>query len=118
MSQRQKALFELMSAMQSMGESVGANDMPGGVAEFGMSAENPIPCKTIVRSMACRATLRAADGSKMMPERLGSRGSHVSSSRVDCYLIRHVSGKELAKVFISRYQRRVSRKAPRGFRLA
>ena len=35
-----------------------------------------------------------------MPGRLGSRGSHVSSSRVDCYLIRHVSGKELAKAIL------------------
>jgi len=118
MSQQQKALVELMSAMQWMGEGVGADEMPGGVAEFGMSAEKPIPCKTIFGSMAYRDSLRTADGSKMMAERLGSHGSNVSSSPVDRDLIRHVSGKELAKVFISRYQGRVSRKAPRGFRLA
>lgn len=48
-------------------------------------------------------------------ERLGSHGSKVFSSPVDCYLIRRARGKELARIFISPYQGGVSRKAPREF---
>ena len=118
MSEQQRALFELMSAMESMGEGVDADEMPGGTGEFGMNPDNPVPCRTIVGSMAYLASLRAADGSKVTAERLGSHGSNVSSSPVDCYLIRHADGRELAKIFISPYQGRVSRKAPQGFRLA
>lgn len=118
MSEQQRALFELMSAMQSMGEGVDADEMPGGIGEFGISPDNPIPCQTIVGSMAYLANLRAEDGSKVTAERQGSHNSKVSGSPVDCYLIRHADGRELAKIFISPYQGRVSRKAPRGFRLA
>lgn len=118
MNEQQKALFELMSAMQSMGEGVDADEMPGGTGEFGMNPDNPVPCKTIAGSMAYLASLRTADGAKVTAERLGSHGSNVSESPVDCYLLRDAGGKELAKIFISPYQGRVSRKAPRGFRLA
>jgi hypothetical protein len=115
--QEQKELFELMSAMCENG--IDADEMPNGTGEYGLVATNPIPCKTIFGSTAYLGRLRAADGTKVMYERLGSTQSPVSPHPIDLYEVTHSTGRKLATVYISPYQKRsFSRKAPRGFMLA
>lgn len=116
MFQRQKELFEAMSLMSDDG--VDADEMPNGRGEFGMTSSNPIPCKTVFGSTAYLGSLRTLDGSKVVYERVGSVSSDVSTRPVDAYELSHPNGKKLATIFISPYQKRISNKAPKGFKLA
>jgi hypothetical protein len=114
--QQQKKLYDAMSVMCADG--VDADEMPGGRGEFGMTAANPIPCKTVFGSIAYLGRLRTSEGVKIVYKRIGSGSSEVSKRPVDAYEVSHPSGQKLATLFISPYQRRVSGKAPRGFKLA
>lgn len=114
--QQQKVLSDAMSLMCKDG--VDADEMPNGRAEFGMTPSNPIPCKTVFGSTAYLSRLRTPDGTKVVYERVGSVASDVSPYPVDIYEISHSNGQKLATLFISPYQKRISGKAPRGFKLA
>jgi hypothetical protein len=114
--QDQKELFNAMNAMCETG--VDADEMPNGTGEYGLTATNPIPCKTIFGSTAYLGRLRAADGAKVAYERIGSTQSFVSPHPIDLYRLKHPNGRNLSKVYISPYQKRISAKAPRGFILA
>lgn len=113
---QQKKLFDAMSAMCE--EGVDADEMPNGIGEYGLAATNPVPCRTIFGSTAYLGRLRAADGTKVRYERIGSVQSEVSQQPIDMYEISYPSGQELAKLYISPYQKRISGKAPSGFILA
>lgn len=114
--QQQKELFEGMDAMCEAG--VDADEMPNGIGEYGLAATNPIPCRRIFGSTAYLGRLRAADGTKVCYERIGSTQSEISPQPIDMYEISHQAGKKLATLYISPYQKRISGKAPRGFILA
>jgi hypothetical protein len=114
--QQQKELFEAMSLMCEDG--VDLDEMPNGRGEFGMTPSNPIPCKTVFGSTAYLGRLRTADGTKVVYERAGSVDSDVSPHPVDAYEVSHPNGQKLATLFMSPYQKRISGKAPRGFKLA
>lgn len=116
MFQQQKELFEAMSLMCEDG--VDADEILNGRGEFGMTSSNPIPCKTVFGSTAYLGRLRTVDGTKVIYERTGSSGADVSPHPVDAYEISHPNGQKLATLFISPYQKRISGKAPKGFKLA
>lgn len=114
--QQNKALFEAMSAMCEDG--VDADELPNGVGEFGLTASNPIPCRTTFGSTAYLSSLRTFDDTKVDYQRIGSVTSEVSPHPIDVYEISRPAGKTLATIYISPYQKRVSSRAPRGFKLA
>lgn len=114
--QQQKELFDAMTAMCEGG--VDADEMPNGTGEYGLVATNPIPCRTAFGSTTYLGRLRAADGAKVNYERLGSTQSSVSPQPIDIYNITHPTGRRLATLYISPYQKRISGKAPRAFMLA
>jgi hypothetical protein len=114
--QTQKKLFDAMSVMCEGG--VDADEMPNGTGEFGLVSTNPIPCKTAFGSTAYLDRLRAPDGRKVAYERLGSTQSAVSPHPIDTYEVAHLTGRKLATLYISPYQKRISGKVPRGFMLA
>jgi hypothetical protein len=114
--QKQKALFDAMSAMCEDG--VDADEMPNSTGQYGLIPTNPIPCKTVFGSTAYLGRLRAADGTKVIHERLGSIQSSVSPHPIDIYQVTHSAGRKLATLYISPYQKRNSGMAPRGFMLA
>lgn len=114
--QQQKELFKAMSLMCEDG--IDADEMPNGRGEFGMTSSNPIPCKTVLGSIEYLSRLRTTEGAKVVYERYGSYDSVVSPHPVDAYEISHPNGKKLATLFISPYQKRVSGKPPKGFKLA
>ena len=113
---QQRELFEAMSLMCEDG--IDADEMPNGQGEFGMVPSNPIPCKTVFGSTAYLGRLRTPDGTKVIYERAGSVASDISSNPVDVYKISHPNGQNLATLFISPYQKRISGRPPRGFTLA
>lgn len=111
---------EIYEAMSSLCEEVGldVDELPNGRGEFGLSPSNPIPCKTVFGSTAYLGRLRTPDGIKVVYERIGSVNSDMSPYPVDTYAISHPDGQKLETLFISPYQKRISGKAPRGFKLA
>jgi hypothetical protein len=113
--QEQRKLFEAMELLCEAG--VDADEMPNGRGEFGTVASNPIPCRTVFGSTAYLGRLRTSDGSKVVYKRVGSSISDVSAHPVDAYEISHPNGTKFATLFMSPYQKRNSRKAPRGFSL-
>ena len=112
---QQKALYNQMCL--TCEDGVDADEMPNAIGEFGMTPSNPIPCKTILGSRAYLSRLRTTDGFSIAYTRSGSFGSDVTPHPVDCYQISHPNGEHLATLYISPYQKRVSRKAPLGFQL-
>ena len=114
--QQQKMIFDAMAALCEGG--LDADEFPNGEGEFGLIATNPIPCRTIFGSTAYLGRLRAADGQKVNYDRIGSTTSPTVEQPIDMYLIKHPSGQELATLYISPYQRKISSKPPRGFILA
>jgi hypothetical protein len=114
--QQQRALFEAMSLMCEDG--VDADELPSGKGEFGMTPSNPIPCKTMIGSSVYLGRLRTSDGTHVAYQRLGAVASEACLHPVDVYELSSPDGQKLATLFLSPYQKRVSRKTPRGFKLA
>lgn len=114
--QHQKELFDAMSLMCEDG--IDADEFPNAAGEYGLVVSNPVPCRTVFGSTAYLGRLRAADGAKVSYERLGSTQSPVSPHPIDVYEVAHPTGRKLATLYISPYQKRISGKAPRGFVLA
>jgi hypothetical protein len=115
LSDEAEAMATLMAALGGMANGgVDADIIPGGVGEFGLSVDNPVPCHTILGSHAYLASLRHK-GEPITYVRIGSFGSKVVESPVDKYTVSNQSGSHLADVFISAYQKRNSSIAPKGF---
>ena len=113
-----RALDEIKTLMGlSSEDGVDADELPNSQGEFGTTLTNPIPCNTIMGSMAYLESLRAPDGSKISYERIGSFTSPVTTSPVDGYRITHPNGKELTTLYFSPYQKRNSEKSPKDLRL-
>lgn len=108
---------EALHAVMSNGAAIDADEIPNGVGPFGFGPDNPIPCRTILGSMAYLDRLHTVEGVKVKAERIGSFGSEVVDSPVDGYKLRHPNGADLGTIFISPYQGRISNKAPDGFKL-
>lgn len=113
----QREMYEAMSRLREE-VGLGVDELPNGRGEFGLSPSNPIPCKTIFGSTAYLVRFRMPDGIKVVYERIGSMNSDASPYPVDAYAISHPDGRKLATLFISPYQKRISGKAPRAFKLA
>lgn len=109
----QSELHELMSE----DGGVDADELPNGHGKFGFTTSNPIPCKTVMGSMAYLAHLYTLDGVKVESERIGSFDSDVVDSPVDGYALTDPEGADLGRIYISPYQARISGKAPNGFKL-
>ena len=93
------------------------DEMPNGIGEFGIEATNPIPVNTVeLGSKKYLAGLRTPDGSKVKSERIGSQTVDNIEKPIDSYLITHEDGSDIATIYISPYQAKNSKKAPRGLK--
>ena len=93
------------------------DEMPNGIGEFGIEPTNPIPVNTVeLGSKKYLAGLRAEDGSKVNSERIGSQTVDNIEKPIDSYIITHEDGSEIATIYISPYQAKNSKKAPRGLK--
>ncbi len=91
------------------------DEMSEGIGEFGLTPTNPIPVNTVYGSILYIGGLRALDGTRVNNKRLRSLVVENIQKPIDEYLITHENGDELAIIYISPYQAKNSRKAPRGF---
>ena len=110
-------LQEMLHSAISKDGGIDADELPNGTGQFGFDPRNPIPCRTVLGSMAYLERLHTQDGAKVNAERIGSFGSPTPNSPVDGYKLTGPGGSELGTIFISPYQARISNKAPEGFRL-
>lgn len=87
----------------------------GGVGEFGMSANNPIPTVCVSGSNVYLSRLRF-NGRAVKNKRLGSTSSQITQGSIDIY---QISQAEVAitKLYICPYHRKDSKFAPKGFTL-
>ena len=108
----QKELFEIMSKANKSGCTT--DEMPEGIGEFGLVPTNPIPVNTVQGSILYLGGLRSIDGKRVNNKRLRSLSAENIKKPIDEYLISHQNGKELVIIYISPYQARNSRKAPKG----
>ena len=94
------------------------DEMPNGIGEFGLEATNPIPVNTVeLGSKKYLAKLRAPDGSKVNNRRIGSQTVDNIDKHIDSYLITHENGDDISTIYISPYQAKNSKKAPKGLNL-
>jgi len=107
----QKELFDVMSKANEGGCTT--DEMPEGIGEFGLEPTNPIPVNTIQGSILYLGGLRAIYGTRVDNKRLRSLGAKNIKKPIDEYLITHENGNELAIIYISPYQAKNSKKAPR-----
>ena len=108
----QKELFDVMSKANEGGCTT--DEMSEGIGEFGLEPTNPIPVNTIQGSILYLGGLRAMDGTRVNNKRLRSLGAQNIQKPIDEYLITHENGNELAIIYISPYQAKNSKKAPKG----
>jgi hypothetical protein len=108
----QKELYDVMSEMNKDGCT--SDEMPEGTGEFGLEPTNPIPVNTVQGSILYLGGLRAPDGTRVNNERLGSLKVDNIQKPIDKYLISHEDGSEIAIIYISPYQAKNSKKAPKG----
>jgi len=108
----QKELFDVMSKANEGGCTT--DEMPEGIGEFGLEPTNPIPVNTVQGSILYLGGLRATDGTRVNNKRLRSLGAQNINKPIDEYLITHENGDELAVIYISPYQAKNSKKAPKG----
>ena len=110
----QKELHDVMSAMNEGGCTT--DEMPNGIGEFGLEPTNPIPVNTVQGSILYLGGLRAPDGTRVNNKRLGPLKVENIQKVIDAYLITHQNGDELAIIYISPYQAKNSKKAPKGLK--
>ena len=113
--QQQQEIFNLQSKMCAGGCET--DELPNASGEFGHTATNPIPTKTVFGSTVYLARLRAPDGAKVVYKRRCSLSCEVSNRPIDAYDIFHPDGRHLTTLYVSPYQLRNSHKAPSGLHL-
>ena len=108
---------ELIAYCDQLGKTWAAgttqDKIVGGMGEYGMSVDNPIPTVCVKGSEVYLSRLRF-NGRPVESKRLGSTKSQVTLGNVDIYLISQ-GGSEVAKIYFCPYHRKDSKIAPKGF---
>lgn len=97
-------------------DSVGcdADEMPGGLGEFGFDATNPIPVRGLASNTVYLESLRTKDGRKIDYKRIGSLLAPNIFGNIDEFEVAQ-GGRPLCKLYISPYNQKISGRPPRGF---
>jgi len=107
----------LMAGMMGIGnKGYDLDEIPGGYGEFGLTKTNPVPVKGIISNEIYLKRLRAPEGNPITWKRLGSTGAPNIEESIDIYEIKNSYGQVISTIYISPYHKRISNKAPRGFR--
>jgi hypothetical protein len=109
---KKNGVFEWMQNLAKKGTD--QDVIPEGIGKFGYDVTNPIPTNTIDGSTSYFERLYTDEGVKVKYERLGSTISSNIKGIIDIYLI-FIDGQEITKLYISPYNRKTSKKAPKGF---
>lgn len=92
------------------------DEMPEGYGEFGLEVTNPIPTASFKGGTAYMERLRLEDGTKIEYVRTGSMKAPNISKSIDCYSI-IVDGEEITQIYLCVYNKKNSKKVPKGFAL-
>jgi len=106
---------DYFSAMSKDGTT--EDEIPNGIGRFGFDVTNPIPTNNIFGSYAYLGRLRDKNGNQITYNRLGSTSAENVKNPIDEYEILDSKGKVLGIIYISPYQKNISKKAPEGFSL-
>lgn len=99
------------------GQGFDCDEIPFAVGQFGYEVPNPIPVRGTCGIQVYFKNLRTENGEAVTFKRIGSMPYPGSSDRVDEYDVYLKDGKPLAKLFFCHFHQRISRKAPKGFKL-
>ena len=94
-----------------------SNEIPFSVGEFGLTPTNPIPVRGITGIRVYLSKLRTDKGTKVVCKRVQAIKDSGQPGPTDEYYAFSEGGEFLSKIYISAYHQRISRKAPRGFRV-
>ena len=110
-----KALIQYQ--VESRKDGVDTDDIPKGYGPYGLCKTNPVPTRGIPGSNEYLSRLRTKDGRCIENSRIGSTSAEdVTSGAIDMYSITS-EGVSLGTVYLCPYHKRISGKAPEGFRL-
>jgi hypothetical protein len=111
-------MYDLLILQTNLSEVSGTNQdvMPEGFGEFGHEATNPIPVRTIFGNKIYLNRLRTLDGQKITYNRTRSLNTKNIPSIIDEYRIFSTT-KQIATLYICPYNKAISNKAPKGFKL-
>lgn len=112
--QKQQELFEAMGKLCDE-TGVDFDELPGATGDFGVTPTNPIPTRTVFGTISYLAHLRTIEGMKVRYERFGSLPTELSPFPIDRYEILDSNGRRLETLYFSPYQKRNSKRVPRGF---
>jgi len=112
-----KSLKEFLeSGFGSDTQGYDCNEIPFAVGEFGLEVTNPIPIRGIGGIQIYLQKLRRENGEKVVCKRIRAI-TEPNQNPVDEYDVFSEAGGFLTKLYISPYHQRISKKAPRGFKL-
>ena len=89
--------------------------IPGAYGEYGFSVTNPIPTRGIPSNEIYLKSLSLLSGEPFHWERIGSFGAPNIENPIDGYEIISDRGENLCTIYISPYQKTISKTAPKGF---
>lgn len=98
-------------------EGTEKDQMEEGYGEFGLELTNPVPVASIPDSYVYLNNLRTEDGDKIKYRREGQVFAHNIKYGVSSYKIFR-GEKEITRIYICPYNKKNSKKAPKGFKLA
>jgi len=114
----------MMELLKAFNDSIQENgldvdELPNARGEFGLEKTNPVPTNTAFGSDAYLKKLRTPDGKPVRFSRIGSFSVDLFPGQsIDGYNLESASGEKLPTIWLNMYQKRNSRKAPKGFYLA
>lgn len=92
------------------------NEVPWGIGEFGFDSTNPIPVRGVASNEIYLKQLRTLDGRAILHNRKGSLEVPNVPNKIDEYDISQ-EGNILCRLYIHPYNRKISRRPPKGFML-
>ena len=109
-------LLAMLSKGNMYGDGCNADKIPGGIGEFGLDVNNPIPLTSIPATYQYLEELRFLDDMKVISNRVGSFGSEYVKHPIDGYSISHPDGREICTLYFSPYHKKDSILKPKGFK--
>lgn len=94
-----------------------SDTIPGGYGDFGYQITNPIPVNGIESNDIYLSRLRTSDNEQIKWRRTGPCVTNNIDNIIDKYKIYNINKEYLCDLYISPYHKKISEKAPKGFKL-
>lgn len=98
-------------------EGCDTDEIPEGYGEFGLTVTNPVPVCGIDSNDKYLGMLRTESDETITWKRVGSMSADNINNPIDVYQILNSDEVQSSTIYISSYHKRISHKAPQGFKL-